>query len=754
MRYLYLIILLFSFSVAKADSSTLVIGQKQIPLAECQITILQGSSTDILRVVSELQKYIFEITGTKLRIVVGQAASDLKGFVIISDEGQPGHPGSARPDPDGFNIRSDGENVIITGGSHKGTLYGVYELLERYMGCRFWAPGEETVPKSNKIIIPEGNISENPAFGSREVYYAGMEDPGFTNKMRCDNHAWKGNGDWGLWVHTMFKLVPPEKYFASHPEYYSLMAGKRSATQFCLTNPEVLRITIHSLDSLMKLKPEAKYWSVSQMDTYGNCECPQCKAINDHEGSPSGSLIEFVNKVAVAFPDKVISTLAYQYTRKAPAYVKPASNVNIMLCTIECDRNKPLESDTSTGSFASDMRNWSQITNNILVWDYVIQFSSMISPFPNLHVLQPNVKMFKKFHATSVFEQGCHGTYSENQELRQYILAKLLWNPEINYDSLVNGFLSGYYGAAGTWLGKYIDAMTRSLVASGKPLWIYGTPVEETGSFLTPALMKQYGNYFTEAEKAVEKDSLLLRRVKRAKLPFLYASVEIARKNITGTDGFLEKIDGKWITKSSFMQLLMDFVNSANHSGVTSIHERGLLPDKYKEDVERSILTAWSEHLALNKPYTLKNPPAAKYLADGPGSLTDGKKGFENFHILWQGFEGDNFEIVIDLGAPVQFHYINARFLQDITSWIFLPEYVEFFVSADQKKFTRIARIDNKSIDRTTLPLIHEFVPAISMQKARYIRVFAKNRGICPEWHIGHGGKAWLFADEIEVNRK
>ena len=221
-----------------------------------------------------------------------------------------------------------------------------------------------------------------------------MDDQDFANKMRCDRNAWKGAEDWGMWVHTMFSLVPPEKYFDTHPEYYALMAGKRGKTQLCLTNPDVLKITIEELGKKMKEKPGAKYWSVSQMDTYGSCECNACKAIDDREGSPSGTMIEFINKVAAAFPDKVISTLAYQYTRTAPKKIKPASNVNIMLCTIECDRNKPIDSDTSKGSFYCDLRDWSKISDNILVWDYVIQFTNMIAPFPILHVLQSNIRLF------------------------------------------------------------------------------------------------------------------------------------------------------------------------------------------------------------------------------------------------------------------------------------------------------------------------------------------------------------------------
>jgi hypothetical protein len=97
--------------------------------------------------------------------------------------------------------------------------------------------------------------------------------------MRSDRHAWKGGEDWGMWVHTMFSLVPPEKYFELHPEYYALMDGKRVKTQLCLSNAEVLAITIEELGKRMKEKPDKIYWSVSQMDTFGACECDGCKTL-------------------------------------------------------------------------------------------------------------------------------------------------------------------------------------------------------------------------------------------------------------------------------------------------------------------------------------------------------------------------------------------------------------------------------------------------------------------------------------------
>ncbi len=103
-----------------------------------------------------------------------------------------------------------------------------------------------------------------------------------------------------------------------------------------------------------------------------------------------------------------------------------------------------------------------------------------------------------------------------------------------------------------------------------------------------------------------------------------------------------------------------------------TLEEMGLSPDQYREKVQTSFRNAWTNHLAKGKPYTLSVPPAQKYRADGQGSLTDGKRGSENYHVLWQGFEGADLVAVIDMGQPTGFNYVGAEFIQDLSSWIFL----------------------------------------------------------------------------------
>ncbi|MDP1974138.1 MAG: DUF4838 domain-containing protein, partial [Sediminibacterium sp.] len=178
--------------------------------------------------------------------------------------------------------------------------------------------------------------------------------------------------------------------------YFALMGNKRIIDQLCLTNPDVYDLTVKTLKEEMTKQPEKKLWSVSQGDNFSYCQCDACAKIIADEASAAGPIIHFVNKVAAQFPDKIISTLAYQYSRKAPKHIKPANNVQIMLCTIELNRSKAIENDSLSVSFLKDITDWGKISQNIYLWDYTVNFSHHITPFPNLHTLQKNIQFFTK----------------------------------------------------------------------------------------------------------------------------------------------------------------------------------------------------------------------------------------------------------------------------------------------------------------------------------------------------------------------
>ena len=233
------------------------------------------------------------------------------------------------------------------------------------------------------------------------------------------------------------------------------MKGKRQSgyAQLCLTNPDVLRITIEGVRRWIKEMPDKTVFSVSQNDTHNYCECPECTRIAEEEGSQAGPLLRFVNAVAddIArdYPHIATETLAYQYTRKPPKITKPRPNVIICLCSIECCFIHSLGEDNYNRTFADDIRGWKAICDRLWIWDYIINYAHSICPFPNLYVLKPNIQFFLANGVKGVYEESCYYTKgSELQELRNYVFAKLLWDPDYDTDKAIDEFCAAYYGPA------------------------------------------------------------------------------------------------------------------------------------------------------------------------------------------------------------------------------------------------------------------------------------------------------------------
>jgi hypothetical protein len=140
------------------------------------------------------------------------------------------------------------------------------------------------------------------------------------------------------------------------------------------------------------------------------------------------------------------------------------------------------------------------------------------------------------------------------------------------------------------------------------------------------------------------------------------------------------------------------------------------------------------------------------YSAGGDMALIDGLRGGLDFKTgVWQGYEGVDVDAIVDLGSVRRLGRVSTGFLQDQDSWIFFPEAVEYSVSIDGKSFTPVARSARSVPAREEGARIESISSGPIGKSARYVRVHALNIGLCPTWHEGAGGKAWIFADEIVV---
>ncbi|WP_338359374.1 DUF4838 domain-containing protein [Yeosuana marina] len=738
----YLVCILVFFVISCAPKNTLELVSDGT--SNYEIVIKDQVSSEINSATEELQHYIEKISSVKIPIVVQDHKNNKKhGVFVYIEDGL---------DQNQIKIQVKGEDVIISGGSNSAVKNAVYEFLEAYLNCKWYAPDVEDIPNKEIITIAKNiDYTYTPEITTRTVHSRLFyEHPNFAEKLKVTTKAFPYYVPTAR-VHTFNKFVPEEVYYKQHPEYFALRGDKRLPTQLCLTNENVYNIVRDSVASLFKQFPEATVISVSQNDNQQHCTCQYCKAIDEEEGSPSGTMIRFVNRIAADFPDKTISTLAYQYTRKPPK-TKALDNVLITLCSIECDRSAPIE-DKCT-DFADDLRGWKEITKNIRIWDYTTQFTNFLAPFPNIYTLQPNIKFFRDNHAKWIFEQ--HSNYpSELFELRSYVTAKLLWHPDIDFDKLITEFTTGYYEDAGIYIKQYIDLIHEKIKEdSDFFLFLYGDPSQAFSSFLNPELLTTYDSYFNEAEKAVANKPLVLKRVKEARIGVDYAILEACKKNVSKEFNMAVIYStGNKVINPDTKKRLDNFYNVCNNANITLMNEMGLTVKEYYDNYQKALEVATQPNKAYGKKVTLLTKPK-KYANEDPQTLTDGALGGNSFYANWLGFEGNHLEAVIDLETEQEVSSISTAFLQVTNHVVFFPKSVTYYYSNDGNNFKKLGVIKN-DVPLTKTSKVNDikyFNLNFSKVKARYIKVLAENMNEPPYWHHAAGTPDWIFADEVIVN--
>jgi hypothetical protein len=376
-----------------------------------------------------------------------------------------------------------------------------------------------------------------------------------------------------------------------------------------------------------------------------------------------------------------------------------------------------------------------------------------MDPFPNFYVLQPNIKMFINHGMKYLFEQGSGDSKSDLHQLKAYVLAKLMWDPDANFEDIIKEFLNGYYGNAGEYLSEYFHLIHNVLKKSGKGLTIYGYPSDGKDSYLTPKLLDNYTDLFNKASQSVADETLYLNRVKTARLPLEYAKLELSKLNVSNKYRIFKTVDNKVIVNPEMKNLLNNFVTVANKSEIKQLHERGYSPNEYNADIQKYFNEGMLMHKAYHKNIKILSDLSPKYSGNGAKTLVDGVMGEANYFYNWLGFEGNEFEAIVDLKEETDINSIRTDFLQEVKSWIWLPKSVEFYVSNDSKNFKRIGVVENNVDEKKEGIFIKPFVLSTKI-KTRFIKVITKSLINCPRWHIGysHGtGKAWLFVDEIVV---
>lgn len=564
---------------------------------QARIVIADDAAAPTVFAADELAKTLASIVGQNFEIV--HAAEPGRASILVgrSPAAQAAFPeiDFAKLLSEEIVIKTKDQQLLLAGGGERGDIYAVSRFLQERCDVRWWTPWAIQIPKNPNLAAGELYIRYRPPFELREPFWMPAFDAVWAARNTCNGQSARIPAEMGDsirykgFVHTFYPLVPPEKHFQEHPEWFSLIKGKRThdRAQLCLTNPKLREFMVQRVKESLRESPDAKIISISQNDWYGACECEQCKALDEREGSHAGTMLDLVNHIAEQiesdFPAVSVDTLAYQYTRKPPKTLRPRKNVIVRLCSIECNFREPLD-HSSNASFAEDIKGWAAITDRLYVWDYTTDFAHYIQPHPNWFTLGPNVRFFAKHHVRGLFEQGAYQSHgSEMSEMRAWILAQLLWNPDQDDRALIREFLEGYYGAnAAPHIFAYFEQMHAA--SQGHNLTCYS---RTDAPFLGYEHLARAEELWAKAEKAVEKDPELLTRVRLARLPLRYVWLsrwDQLRKDAAGSTIPWPLPDSR-STVASEWKSVADGVPGKPWTKITLLNEPGLTSEAFLKRV-------------------------------------------------------------------------------------------------------------------------------------------------------------------------
>ena len=527
--------------------------------------VIPENCSKTLREAAETLQNVFErMTCTALPVITeSQADSSARNICIDSALG------TERPNgdiSDGYRIKIGDKNITICGATQAGSRNGVYGFIEDFLGCMFLTPDDTFIPENKTVCLEKTDRVFKPATSWRDVYAYETVQNKWAAKLRLNGIDVESDDPeksieelqyegWGTWCHDCYDYLSPDDYFADHPEYFSEKDGIRVTSYdnreayLCLSNPDVFEIVKNSLAKKIEENPDVMYWDFSGNDnpSLAGCQCEKCRAADKAAGGTGmGTLLPFLNKLAKAFPDKYISTLAYLHTLKAPKNMKAEPNVVIKLCSMPGDQASAYldGANANSAEFKAQVEEWSKITDKIVVWDYVVNFAHLLMPFPNFAVQAKNQQFYEENKIIGVFHQASREKGGEFASLRAYVLSRLMWEGrQTDVAGCVSKYVAAYYGAAAPKIIEYMNLCASELCKSHKKLGLYDGLMPHYSGYLSEKNIERYRKLISEAKEAVAGDAELESRVEAVELSVEYAAVLLPEISDFERQNILSKVN-------------------------------------------------------------------------------------------------------------------------------------------------------------------------------------------------------------------
>jgi len=602
--------------------------------ATCVIVVPVKADAKDTRAAEELQKWFKEICNISFPIVKEDKMPKDKKIISIGNTSLAKNTNlgvlSQNIKPEGYAIIEKGDNLFLLGGTRRGPMFAVFALLEEDLGVRWYTKkGETKIPKAEDLIIKYVPRQFNPSFDTR---FPGLEET-YSNadfNLRNRMNPWFGaripeelGGNTFSWnvCHSSFAMLSPDEYFKDHPEYFSMINGKRVPKQLCYSNPEVIKILTEKTKELLK-QDDYKYIAISPQDGEPLCDCDKCNALDKPEGTKAATLITALNKICDnikdEYPDKRIITLAYLDYYTPPKTIVPNKNITVLVCSDSHDWNFPFCRFDETDKFSKGLKRWIDMGADTLSWFYVTNYEHTVMPNPNMLLVGENIKELQKAKVGGVFLQSdTWGTGSDSSAMRAWVWGKKLWNPDLNTKSLMKDFVYGYYKESAEPIWKYQELLlsiweknhkkphnvrTKPYTPNSKnPLMVWdigGIRWNPTASMYSKDFVKKSMEYMDEALKNAKSVETIERvKLMRVQMLYLVLSQGIGYFSSAGDFYISKEMKNKDTTNTLYYAKLLDeFEDTCKTANIQSTAE---IYD-YKDVPVR--ITKWRTVLKMEAP--------------------------------------------------------------------------------------------------------------------------------------------------------
>ncbi len=518
----------------------------------------------------EMQKYVKQSTGVTIPIVRDNSGVSLgQELICIGKTTLASSLDATNLNVDGFKMKTDNKTVLIKGERDRGTLYGVYDFLEKFVGTKWFTVDFEYVPEKTEITLYKSDVTEIPDFAmrSRFVQDVKLDLEGGARMRLVSNGNAKGaasakfggghEDDWTNGVHAFNEILDYNVYGKTnanhavcenpsectlHTDWY---AEPRDSSgegdpypQWCLSNGmtddgklsdedgTLVKAAIASLKNIITEQKDALYVGLGQNDNRNMCLCDDCKRQRDLIGGFGAHQVAFCNLVAEELDKWLESegidrelkyvTYVYMYTFDAPkmdapsvGLATPRDNVYLMMCPYHNYYNYPLNDTVNNSDFAINANGWASITKNFMIFDYTTNYTHNLAWYPNFNTIKPNLEWFKGIGVNGI---TCGASTQQYEtRLQTYIFSKMYWH--INYDvnALISEFNHYFFGAAGEIMDEFVafnNTYFETVAREGGNLkaGIYNRAWQTSTSTLNVDYIRQNYRYMDMATQAILSD--------------------------------------------------------------------------------------------------------------------------------------------------------------------------------------------------------------------------------------------------------